>query len=78
MVGKVDDDFIYIVDLDGQKTVTNDAESVVSEISDLYPNRRIFCRDTEGDIAELVHLGGVFAAFGFDVATWPEEVKARL
>lgn len=72
----VRDDYVFIVDNDVGVSVTNDAEAVVEEINDQYPDRRIFYRDTDGDVAELRHIVGVFGGYGMDRETWPEEVKS--
>lgn len=74
----VRDDFVFIVDMDIGISVTNDAEAVVEEINDSYPERRIFYRDTDGEIAELMHIVGVFGGYGMNPETWPEEIKAKV
>lgn len=57
-------DVVYLVDLDeGGKSVTNDAEAVVSEVAAEYPECRIVYRDTMGRWDELVHTDGIFEDF---------------
>ena len=60
--------FVVIVDGDGPKSVTNDAERVVREMyafhsPSLGHKFRILYRDTQGDWDELVHKRGVFVNF---------------
>jgi hypothetical protein len=47
------------------KTITNDAEWVVEALCSLYPlnKRRLFYRDSEGQIDEIVHNGRRFIEF---------------
>lgn len=60
----VTDEYLYIEDMnDGAMSVTNDAEAVVAWANRLYPNRRIFAKDTEGCWDELLHENGVFKGF---------------
>lgn len=58
--------FVYLVDyslLFGNLSVTNGAETVVSEVHAKFPGRRILYRDTMGRWDELVHENGVFTKF---------------
>lgn len=55
---------VFIVDLDGPKSITNDAEAVVAQLLKQYgTDTEIFYRDTEGDWAQLLHNRQEFAAF---------------
>jgi hypothetical protein len=47
------------------KTITNDVEWVVVALCSLYPvnDRRLFYRDSEGQIDEIVHNGRLFLEF---------------
>ena len=63
---KIDKDkkLVLIEDLNlGNMSVTNDAETVVSEILDNYPDYRIAYRDSSLDWDELVHENGQFTGF---------------
>lgn len=60
---KVTPRVVQLVDLDDGVSVTNDAENVVLEVFNQYPNRRIVYRDTMGQWDELVHNNGVFTDF---------------
>jgi hypothetical protein len=53
-VVRVEDDRVFIVDLDlGNISVTNDAGYVFSEINRNFPNRRLIYRDTLGRWDEI-------------------------
>lgn len=53
---KVEEDRIFIVDLDlGRRSVTNDAENVVFEISKHFPGKRIIYRDSMKEWDEIVY-----------------------
>lgn len=54
---------VHLIDLDDGMSVTNDAENVVAEVFNAYPNRRIVYRDTMGCWDELVHNHGIFTGF---------------
>ena len=58
-----DERHVWIVDLDGPLSVTNDAERVCVEVNRLFPGRRIIYQDTMGKWDELVHQGGRFTGF---------------
>lgn len=60
---RIEDDAVFIVDNDIGMSVTNDAENVVEHLLNIYPNKRIFYRDTEGDWSELVHNNKEFVRF---------------
>lgn len=60
---RLTEDKVFIVDCDGQKSITNDAEAVVSYVNYWHPNRRIIYQDTMGEWGELKHSKGVFAGF---------------
>jgi hypothetical protein len=56
---RVEEDKIFIVDLDlGNKSVTNDAEYVFSELSKHFPGKRIIYRDTLGCWDEICEERG--------------------
>lgn len=46
---------VFIVDNDGELSVTNDAEAVVKYLNGKFSDRRIFYRDTMGNWDELKH-----------------------
>lgn len=55
---------VWIVDLDGAVSVTNDAEAVCREMHAEWPGHRVYYRDTDGNWDELVMNGdGVFLHF---------------
>lgn len=58
-------DVVAIEDLDGPKSVTNDAERVVRYLAELgLKERRLIYRDTDGVWDELAHDGkGAFKGF---------------
>lgn len=64
-IRQVDGDFVWIVDLDleGARSVTNDAELVVAELAKVYGDRRIIYRDSMGNWDELQHDGERFTGF---------------
>jgi hypothetical protein len=59
--------FIYLEDSGHNqfKTVTNDAEYVLSKLNEEYGigNKRIFYKDSSGEIDEIVHKNGIFTGF---------------
>lgn len=65
----ITDLFVLISDDDreGCRSVTNDADRVVAsihhDVADLS-NRRVYYRDSMGNIDELTHEKGVFKGFG--------------
>jgi hypothetical protein len=63
---EVTDEYVYIKDNGGPaKSITNDAEWVVEQLRKEYglSKRRVFYKDTSGEIDELVHVNGVFKDF---------------
>lgn len=55
---KVTDTFVFLVDNnDGSRSITNDAELVVSDFTKMYPGRRIVYQDTMNEWTELEHDG---------------------
>ena len=44
-------------------TITNAAEEVCAEIHQLHPGKRIFYRDSDNYLSELVHDKGVFIRY---------------
>jgi hypothetical protein len=63
ILDKVTDNWIFIRDSNSGKSITNDAENVVSELYHIYGDCRILYRDTEGQWDELVHRNGEFLKF---------------
>lgn len=63
-VVRVEENTVFIADDDIGMSVTNDAEAVVENVNNRYPNRRIVYKDTMGDWGELKHNNGVFTDFG--------------
>jgi hypothetical protein len=56
---------VHITDLNAGRSVTNDADAVVTEITTRYgKNVRIQYVDTAGRTDELVHVNGRFTCFG--------------
>jgi hypothetical protein len=59
--------FIYLEDTGHNqfKTVTNDAAYVLAELNEAYGpgSRRIFYKDSSGEIDEIIHKNGVFTGF---------------
>lgn len=58
--------FILIDDVgphDQHLSVTNDAEGVVKRLVPILAGRRLFCRDTAGDVDEVVIEDGKFGGF---------------
>jgi hypothetical protein len=66
-ISKQTDDFIYIVDscLPENRSVTNDADNVCLFLwkEKQLNNRRIFYRDSMGNVDEMVHYNGRFLNF---------------
>lgn len=62
-VVEVSNDFVFLIDLNGPRSVTNDAENVVNHINNIYPNRRIVYRDSMNNWDELQHNNGEFTGF---------------
>lgn len=54
---------VFIVDEDGPRSVTNDAEAVCAEAVGDLPGYRLVYRDTDGCWDELVHDRGRFVGF---------------
>jgi len=50
----IEGDTVIIVDLDGDVSVTNDAEAVVTAVAGLIKVRRILYKDTSGDWSEII------------------------
>lgn len=59
----IEDDRVFIVDLDQGKSVTNDAENVWREVQSNFPGRRLIYRDTMNRWDEIV--GSIDDRFGF-------------
>lgn len=45
---------VFIRDLGGARSVTNDAENVLAYINQQWPGRRLVYQDSQGDWAEIV------------------------
>jgi len=59
-------DFLLLQDLDrGGKSLTNDMEIVVREVGGGLYGRRLFYRDSEGNVDEVIIKDGVFAGFAW-------------
>lgn len=72
---------LVIVDLDGLKSITNDAEAVVNYLNAVAPNglgeRRIFYRDTQGRFDEIKTKNGAFDGFAPCSPAQSEELLKR-
>ena len=61
--------YVYIIDTGhnhGKRTITNDAENVISELYGLIDdlkNKRVFYLDSDGRIDEIIHSAGRFVTF---------------
>lgn len=53
-VSRIVDQRVYLQDLDGPVSITNDAEAVLEWCKRNYPNHRLFYTDTYGDMTEIV------------------------
>lgn len=71
-ITKVTDRVVHLIDNGDGMSVTNNAENVVAEVFNQYPNRRIIYRDTMGNWDELLHNHGIFTNFGFLNGDLPE------
>lgn len=63
---KQDDEMVLIQDLgpwNVHKTITNDAENVVAEMSEILRGRKLYYIDSEGETSQLVHHEGRFVSF---------------
>ena len=54
---------VWIEDLVGSFSVTNDAEAVCRHLQHDFPGYRIIYRDTDGNWDELKHCGAEFQGF---------------
>lgn len=54
---------ICVIDEDGPRSVTNDAENVVAQVVAQYGDHPVIYRDSDGVWDELVHRNGVFHSF---------------
>lgn len=57
------DDCVFLIDLHGDKSVTNDAERVTKELFEKYGNARFIYKDSLGVWDELMHDYGEFSHF---------------
>jgi len=66
-VQTVNEKFIYLEDIGHEqvKTVTNDVKTVLQQLQEDYDLKqlRIFYKDSEGEIDEILHYDGVFKDF---------------
>jgi hypothetical protein len=74
---KIKDDAIYIVDICGKVSITNDAEAVVKHLTEKYGSKyRFYYCDTDGFWDELLHDGnGNFTKFHILTETEKNHVK---
>jgi len=56
-------DKVFIVDLDGFVSITNDAENVTRFLNICHPGKRIVYRDSLGEWGEILHNDGAFLGF---------------
>jgi len=56
-------EIVTVQDENGPVSVTNDAETVVREVAEQYPGKRIWYFDSDGNLDELLHDNGVFKGF---------------
>jgi hypothetical protein len=62
----VDGQFVWLKDegpWSQYLTITNDAEGVVEQVVQRYPNHRIKYYDSEGELTELLVKDGKFAGY---------------
>lgn len=50
----VKDGIVYLLDMDGRSSITNDAEQVYQWCIERFPNHRVVYEDTYGDKTEIV------------------------
>lgn len=62
-IARVSAQVVWIVDEDGDMSVTNDAEQVVRTLVQRYGERRIVYRDSDGAWDELLHRGERFTGY---------------
>lgn len=64
-IQRLENDKIIISDddLPNTRSVTNSAEEVVTELYNIYGDKRIIYRDSQGDLGELEHHDGIFLGF---------------
>lgn len=55
--------FIYLVDLQQECSITNDAEAVVKEVVERWGDKRILYWDSMDNQDELCHQKGIFTHF---------------
>ncbi len=69
---------IFLVDNDVGKSVTNDAENVVTNVTNMNRAARVFAKDTMGNWDELVHNNGTFLRFAGIAPVTIEKYKQYL
>jgi hypothetical protein len=68
---EIDGNYIYIKDVGnwGQcRTITNDADYIVKKLYEehgITDDTRIFYKDSEGQVDELIHQGKIFTGFKY-------------
>lgn len=83
-VAHLDAEKVLIVDVGEGLSITNDAENAVMKLNaDLLAGgsggiqgRKVFYRDTNGDIDEMLTKDGEFAGFKFCSAAQQDQLKA--
>jgi hypothetical protein len=70
LIMKSTNDYTFIADesIFGSKTVTNAADEIVRELYEkgvIWDGKRLFYKDSAGDIDELLHENGAFTGFSF-------------
>lgn len=74
----VDESAIYLADLNlGGRSLTNDAANVVAECVLRFGNLRIVYRDSMGEWAELVHVGGRFLTYAMARGQWAVQIRRQ-
>lgn len=69
---KETDEYMLLRDLNlGNRSLTNDAVNVVKEIAPYLKGRKLFYKDSEGGIDEIIVLDGEFDGF---IPGTPEEL----
>lgn len=62
-IADFNDQFVFLHDLDGPRSITNDAQAITSFCHLFFPGCRVIYRDTQGEWAELVHTQGKFTGY---------------
>jgi len=59
----VTDTYINIEDLNGKKSVTNDAENVTLWLYKTFGQKQFYYYDSDGNFDRLIHDKGIFKGF---------------